>query len=142
MNTSRREFIINSALAATALSVLPVYASGNAPKEVLTGLQLYSIRDEMKNDPLGSLQRIAGMGYKHVEHANYADRKFYGWTATEFKKVLNDLGLNMPSGHTVLHGDHWSAGQNDFTDQWKYTIEDAAAMGQDYVISPWLDEKI
>ena len=41
------------------------------------------------------------MGYKNVEHANYVNRKFYGQSAAEFKKTLDDLGLNMPSGHTV-----------------------------------------
>ena len=41
------------------------------------------------------------MGYKNVEHANYVNRKFYGYAATEFKKMLQDLGMKMPSGHTV-----------------------------------------
>jgi hypothetical protein len=42
------------------------------------------------------------MGYHHVEHANYVNRKFYGWTAKEFKKILDDLEMQMPSGHTVM----------------------------------------
>lgn len=142
MKTTRREFIRNSALAATACSLLPAYGSHWSVKDTLTGIQLYSIRDEMKKDPMGSLVQIAKMGYKHVEHANYVDRKFYGWTPTEFKKVLDDLGLNMPSGHTVLAKDHWNESQKDFTDQWKYTVEDAATVGQEYVISPSLDDKI
>lgn len=108
----------------------------------LVGLQLYSIRDDMKADPLGSLKKLAAMGYKNVEHANYIDRKFYGYTATEFRKVLNDLGLKMPSGHTVMRKDHWDNSKNDFTDAWKWTVEDAAVMGQQIVISPWLDESL
>ncbi len=142
MTTSRREFLKNSTLAAAAISFFPAYASSKPLKDMLIGLQLYSIRDAMKTDPMKSLQRLAEMGYTHVEHANYSERKFYGWNASEFKKILADLGMKMPSGHTVLHADHWDEGQKDFTDQWKYTIEDAATMGQDYVISPWLDEKI
>ena len=82
------------------------------------------------------------MGYKHVEHANYVDRKFYGWTATEFKKILNDLGMKMPSGHTVMSPKHWDASKKDFTDSWKYTIEDAATMGQLFVISPSIEESM
>ena len=108
----------------------------------LVGVQLYSIRDDMKADPLGSLKKLAAMGYKNVEHANYIDRKFYGYTATEFRKVLNDLGLKMPSGHTVMRKDHWDNSKNDFTDAWKWTVEDAAVMGQQIVISPWLDESL
>ena len=33
----------------------------------------------------------------------------------------------------------WDAAKGDFTDTWKYTIEDAAEVGQRYVISPWFD---
>lgn len=109
-------------------------------KKFLTGVQLYSIRDDMKADPLGTLKKLAAMGYKNVEHANYADRKFYGYTAKEFKKVLADLGMKMPSGHTVLNSTHWDESKKDFKDSWKYTVEDAAIMEQKYVISPWLDD--
>lgn len=109
-------------------------------KKRITGLQLYSVRDDMKSDPAGTLRKLSDMGYKYVEHANYVDRKFYGWTPSEFKKVLDDLGLKMKSGHTVMNAKSWDEGKNDFTDLWKYTVEDAAVMGQEYVISPWLDE--
>jgi sugar phosphate isomerase/epimerase len=37
---------------------------------------------------------------------------------------------------------HWDAAKKDFSDSWKYTIEDAAYMGQKYVISPWMDESM
>ena len=106
------------------------------------GLQLYCVRDDMKADPLGTLKQLAAMGYKNVEHANYVERKFYGYTATEFKKVLDDLGMKMPSGHTVLGKKHWDETTKDFTDAWKYTVEDAATMGQQFVISPSLDKSL
>ncbi len=108
----------------------------------LVGVQLYSIRDEMGKDPLGTLKLLSEMGYKFVEHANYTERKFYGFKAKEFKKILNDLGLSMPSGHTVMGKQHWDATKKEFTDLWKFTIEDAAIAGQQFVISPWLDESL
>lgn len=111
-------------------------------KEKLLGIQLYSVRDDMKKDPLNTLKEIASFGYKNVEHANYVDRKFYGFRAAEFKKVLADLGMKMPSGHTVLAKSHWDEVAKDFTDGWKYTIEDAAIAGQRYVISPFLEESL
>src|SRR5437773_1285084 len=46
----------------------------------------------------------------------------------------------MRSGHTVMGRQHWDESKKDFTDAWKYTVEDASKVGQDYVISPWLDE--
>ena len=139
MNSSRRSFLRNTSLAVAATALLPrdVFAEGHA--KMLTGVQLYSVRAAMGKDPMGTLQALAAMGYKYVEHANYVNRKFYGYTAKEFKKILNDLGMQMPSGHTVMGKAHWDADKKQFTDLWKYTIEDAAEMGQELVISPWLD---
>lgn len=142
MTTSRRTFIKQTsfAIAGVAVSSSPLLRGSKAGS--LTGLQLYSVRDDMKRDPAGTLQAVAKMGYTYVEHANYVDRKLYGYTPTEFKKLLDGLGLKMPSGHTVMRPEHWDAGKNDFTDSWKATVEDAATLGQKYVISPWMDEKV
>jgi len=139
MTITRRTFVKNSALtvAGTALFSRQILSSYK-DKHVL-GIQLYSVRDDMKKDPAGTLKQLAAMGYKNVEHANYVDRKFYGYSATDFKKLLKDTGLEMHSGHTVMGRQHWDESKNDFTDLWKYTVEDAATVGQDYVISPWLD---
>lgn len=121
-------------------AILPRISFTNLKENELVGVQLYSVRTDMGKDPLGTLKQLAAMGYKHVEHANYVNRKFYGYSATEFKKILDDLGLKMPSGHTVMGSQHWDTTKNDFTDLWKNTVEDAATMGQHYVISPWLDQ--
>lgn len=140
MNQSRRIFIRNAALAAAGTTLLSnSLLAGNAKKKQLTGIQLYSIRAEMSKDPLGTLKALTNMGYKYVEHANYVNRKFYGWTAPEFKKILDDLDLKMPSGHTVMSSKHWDDSKKDFTDSWKYTVEDAATVGQMFVISPSME---
>jgi sugar phosphate isomerase/epimerase len=143
MYTSRRSFLKTGAMAVAGAALLPdsLFAATES-KLKRVGVQLYSVRDAMKADPQGTLKKIADAGYAHVEHANYIDRKFYGYTAKEFKKILADLDLKMPSGHTVMTPQHWDASKNDFTDAWKYTVEDAATMGQKFVISPWLDEKV
>lgn len=139
MTTSRRTFLKNSAvlLAGTALLSKTTFAASKSAE--IVGLQLYSVREDMKKDPIGTLTQLAKMGYKNVEHANYIDRKFYGFTPAEFKKILDDLGLKMPSGHTVMGKNHWDTGKKEFTDAWKQTVEDAAFMGQKYVISPSMD---
>lgn len=140
--SSRRTFIRQSAFTALALSLAQQTSWAKGNKKYLMGLQLYSVRDDMKRDPLGTLRALANMGYTHVEHANYADRKFYGYTAVEFRKILEDLGMKMPSGHTVLKKEHFDDSKNDFTDAWKYTVEDASYMGQLFVISPSMDEAL
>ncbi|HWB25930.1 MAG TPA: TIM barrel protein [Chitinophagaceae bacterium] len=141
MYTSRRSFIKKGALAAAGATIFSseLFAASRK-KAVIFGLQLYSVRDDMKKDPSGTLKQLADMGYKYVEHANYINRKFYGYSAADFKKLLDSLGLVMRSGHTAMSPQHWDNAKNDFTDAWKYTVDDAAICGQKYVISPWLDK--
>ena len=140
MHTSRRKFVKNSALAVAGATLFSKYLFVPEKNKTITGIQLYSIRDDMKAAPSETLKKLADMGYKYVEHANYVDRKFYGYTPVEFKKLLDGLGLQMKSGHTVMGKDAWDESKNDFTDKWRYTVEDAAVAGQEYVISPWLDD--
>jgi sugar phosphate isomerase/epimerase len=143
MTLSRRKFLVKSSLSLAGTVFLSNQLFAAQKNGVaMVGIQLYSVRDEMKADPLGTLKQLAAMGYKNVEHANYVDRKFYGYSATEFKKILDDLGLKMPSGHTVMADKHWDSTAKDFSDSWKQTVEDAAVCGQKYVISPWLDENL
>lgn len=142
MRTSRRKFIATATLTLAGSALLPksIFAL-QRPREVV-GIQLYSVRDDMRKDPLATLKALAEMGYKDVEHANYVSRKFYGYTAPEFKKILADLGMTMTAGHTVLQMKHYDASTKDFTDEWKYTVEDAATLGQKFVISPSMDGKV
>ena len=139
MSTSRRTFLKASAMAVVGTALLPksVFAAGI--NKGMIGLQLYSVRTDMLRDPLASLTQLSKIGYIHLEHANYINRKFYGYSALEFKKVLDGLGLKMPSGHTVMGKQHWDDAKKDFSDSWKYTIEDAATLEQKYVISPSMD---
>lgn len=139
MTTSRRTFLKTSAVLLAGTAVLSKAAFAKPRTGEIMGIQLYSVREDMGKDPVGTLTQLAKIGYKNVEHANYINRKFYGYTPTEFKKILDDLGLKMPCGHTVMGKNHWDAEKKDFTDAWKYTVEDAAFMGQKYVISPSMD---
>jgi len=142
MPASRRTFLKKSAIALAGAAVFSNELFAAQKAKQLTGIQLYSIRKDMETDPLGTLKQLAAMGYKHVEHANYVNRKFYGYTPIEFKKVLDDLGMTMPSGHTVMGKQHWDNSKKDFSDAWKFTVEDAAVVGQEFVISPSLDASL
>ncbi len=145
MKNSRRKFIQNASIAILGASVRPSTLWSNnykASKKNIIGVQLYSVREDMYKKPLETLTALSKMGFEYVEHANYVNRKFYGWTASEFKKVLNDLGLKMLSGHTVMNANHWDNSKKEFTDAWKRTVEDAAIVGQEYVISPSIDNKL
>jgi len=142
MKTSRRTFVKAGTLAALGTSLLPGTLFGSVKDKGVVGLQLYSVREDMSKDPVGSLTKLAQMGYVYVEHANYINRKFYGYSAPEFKKVLDRLGLKMISGHTVMKKEHWDENKKDFSESWKQTVEDAAVLEQKYVISPSMDESM
>ncbi len=135
----RREFLQKGALALAATTAFSSELLATKKAKHVVGVQLYSIRDDMKKDPVANLKKLAEMGYTSVEHANYVDGKFYGFSPKEFRKILDDMGLKMPSGHTVMGKPHWDEGKQEFTDLWKKTVEDAAICGQKYVVSPWLD---
>lgn len=142
MKTSRRNFIRTSTMAVAAASLLPAAAFGQQRQKRMTGLQLYSVRDDMTKDPKGSLARLAKMGYVYVEHANYVNQKFYGFAPQEFRKMLDDLGLVMISGHTVMGKQHWDESKKDFSDSWKKLVDDAAVLGQKWVVSPSMDDSM
>lgn len=59
------------------------------------GIQLYSVRDAMEKDVASTLQKIADMGYKYVEFAG-----FFGHSAEEIKKMLDDTGLVCSGTHS------------------------------------------
>ncbi|WP_373514137.1 TIM barrel protein [Persicitalea sp.] len=136
-NSINRRHFLKAGAAVLAVS-LPLGAAPNI-KVYHIGLQLFSVRDAMKQDPLGTLKAVRQVGYKEVEHADYRDRKFYGFSAPEFKKTLENIGLAMPSSHTIFRKAHWLEAQSDVTDTWKQTIEDALIVGQEYLISPWFE---
>jgi len=145
MQNSRRKFIQNTGIALLGIGMTPsaLWSKNiSADAKTLIGIQLYAVRDAMFKDPLGTLKALSKMGYQYIEHANYVNRKLYGYTPIEFKKILDELGMKMPSGHTSLNANHWDANKKEFTAAWKYTIDDAVTLGQDYVISPWIDEKV
>lgn len=137
MTISRRSFVGKSAalIAAIPFASNMAFAQEN---DMLTGLQLYSVREDMKNDPTGTIKSLSQMGYKFVEHAGYSDGKFYGYTPKDFKSFLGDLGMAMPSGHSVFGKNHYANGE--FSDSWKRTLDDSATAGIEYVISPWMDK--
>src|SRR5258706_4115528 len=89
-NMSRRSLL---ALAATA--PFAAFARG---KKIPIGLELYSVRDVLKGDVMGTVRGVAKMGYQDVEF--YAP--YYDWTieyAKDIRKLLNDLGIRCLSTH-------------------------------------------
>ena len=88
---SRRSFL---ALAAAA----PLASVAPPGKRVPVGLELYSVRNELKQDLMGAVRAVAKMGYEGVEfYAPYFD--WTGGYAKEVRKLLDDLGIRCYSTH-------------------------------------------
>ena len=101
MTTTRRNFLKTSGLSVAALAIGSHKLMAAYPDRYL-GLQLYSVREDMDKDPSGTLKKLSDIGYRYVEHANYKDRKFYGYAPTEFKKLLAGYNMEMISGHVQM----------------------------------------
>ncbi len=93
---SRRSFLALSAALPWAFRSLAWGAP--ASTSIPVGLELYSVRDALKQDPEGTLRAIAQMGYQAVEF--YAP--YFEWTepqAKQTRKLLDDLGMRCYSTH-------------------------------------------
>ncbi len=88
---SRRGFLAASGAAPLGLA----YAAG---KNIPLGLELFSVRDELAKDDMGTVRAVAQMGYQVVEfYAPYFDWK--PAHAREMRKLMDDLGIRCHSTH-------------------------------------------
>lgn len=89
------------------------------------GLQLYTVRDEAEKDFLGTLQRVAEMGYRVVEFAG-----FYGTPADKLKETLEKLSLIPAASHTPIE-----QLKNDL----EHVIEYNKVVGTKAIVCPWAE---
>ncbi len=90
-SVSRRSFL---ALSATIPFSLRALAATSIP----VGLEFYSVRNALKDDPMGTVRTVAQMGYQCVEF--YAP--YFDWIEPQtklMKKLLDDLGIRCFSTH-------------------------------------------
>jgi len=127
------------------LGVLALFIQGFTkidlePKDDFIGLQLWSVKDDMKKDPKGTIAKVGEMGYSFVEAAGYGDGKFYGMSPAEFKKLCDDSGLQFLGSHTgrnLPSKERW-----DETMAWWDTAIDAhAEAGVKWIVQPWMSEE-
>jgi sugar phosphate isomerase/epimerase len=93
----------------------------------MIGVQLYTVRDAMKEDFDGTLAKVASAGYREVEFAGYFDR-----SPKDVKAALARAGLVSPSAHF----DNSYLGE-----KWPAVLESANIIGQQYVVCSHIDEK-
>lgn len=138
---NRRNFIRNSGVAASAALLtnsLPGF-SMNAKSKFKLGLQVFTIRKAMEQDPKLTLQRVAKMGYEDLETYGMGENglSYYNLPINDFKSLLTDLGLTTSSGHYDLNK-YMNRPEKDMLNYVDGCIAGASSLGQDYITWPWL----
>ncbi len=136
---NRRDFMRKSAAGLASIPALATLGCSTTPEPapappqpsgpplgIPVGVQLYTLRDTIAKDFEGVIKQVAAIGYKHVEVYD-----FYGKSAADVKKILDDNGLKAPSGHWLM------ARLRKSVDK---CIEDAQGIGCEYLVMPILDK--
>lgn len=127
----RREFIQTSAFTAAGVLSLPSFMHAARSKSNI-GLQIYTLRDTIFQDPKGVLQKVASFGYRELETFAYGDGKIFGMPFGEFGSFVKGLGMRITSGH---YGLDLATGS-----QWEKAVTDAKSVGQDYMVVPYIQD--
>ena len=126
----RRSFV-RATLGAGAALALPssiLQACRAEPAPVVGGIdpigvQLYTIRDLVRDDMAGALSSVAEIGYREVEFAGYFDHD-----PVEIRSWLDGAGLTAPAAHV------FPLEVNDLGP----VLESASVLGHRYLVVPWI----
>jgi len=105
----------------TALGGARTWAAGTHPP---FGLQLYSLRNQLKTDVPGTLAKVKAMGFTDVETAGT-----YDLTVEAFAAELKKAGLRARSGHFDY---------DKLRDDAASVVRDAKTLGTDFVACAWI----
>lgn len=114
--------------------------SSCAPKGKNIGLQLYSLRDSIKTNVPGTIEKVSKMGYKFVEPAGYADGKFYGMDPIAFKALCKANNLTVLSSHTGRNAPD-SSNLKETMEWWDACIDAHVAVGAKFIVQPSMGQK-
>ncbi len=126
---NRRDFVIRTAQAAALLAVKPTFAYNDLMANGIFkdfGIQLWTLRDVIYENPIEVISQVAKMGYTQIESFEGEKGIFWGMKPKEFKSFLDGEGLKLVSTHC----------------NWKENLQqkaaDVACLGGKYMICPWL----
>jgi len=132
---TRRNFIVTTGLATTAVLALPSLAFSMNKKEI--GLQLYTLREELPKDVKSTLEKVAKAGYTNVETYGFSTKdQFWGLTPKELKQILDENDLKAVSGHYNLGSFLYDGNTAELI----ASIEAAKILKSEFFTIPWVDE--
>ncbi len=125
MSVSRRKFLQTAGLltAAGLISKNDLFAANSKLKTY--GIQLWSVKTALEKDPKDVLKQLASFGYKQIESFEGKMGMFWGMSAMDFKKYMDELGMKIISSHCDI--------EKDFEKK----AADAASIGMEYLICPY-----
>ncbi len=88
------------------------------------GLELYSVRGLTNEDMIGTLRKVAAIGYPTVEFAGYG-----GVPVSELRAALDDLGLKAVASHVAL---------DNFRNRFDETLVELQTLGIKDALVPWV----
>lgn len=130
LNNRRRHFL--KLLAGSGLLLSPLlsstlaFANSGIQPGIQPGIQLYTVRSLLQQDVKGTLQLLAGLGYKQLEFAG-----LFGRPPAQVASWLTELGLSAPAGHVMLQ---------PLLHDTNRVLDDALTLGHRYLVMPYLTE--
>jgi len=131
----RRDFLKQSCLlTAGAYSISHLDGFANAPQKNINpfGVQLFSVRTIINENPKKVMTELAEMGYKQFESFSGAKGFLWGMEPAEAKSFLDSIGVKMISTHFNYMG------IKDKPDELKKNIEMAEKAGLSYLLCPYI----
>ncbi len=124
--TTRRNFLKNITLLSGVIAASPLLAGGlpGAGKKMKIGIQLWTLRDVINSDLVGTLSSLSKIGYNSLEPFGF-DGSFYGHSAKDFRKICNDLVMDITSTHCGIN-----------IENAQLFSEKAAEAGLEYLVLP------
>jgi sugar phosphate isomerase/epimerase len=99
---------------------------GPGPSLKKFGIQLYTLRDVIGDNPKETLRQLSSFGFNQIEGYEGGQGIYWNMPHKDFKKYINDLGMEMVSSHCDIYKD------------FDRKAGEAAEAGLSYLICPWI----
>jgi len=122
--------------AATLMVISSCTETAPSPENGI-GLQLWSVKDDMKKDAVATIEKVGAMGYDFVETAGYGDGKMYGMDPLDFKALVEENGMAFTGAHAgqaVPDSGKW----DETMAWWDQCIAAHKEAGVVYIVQPFM----
>ena len=118
--------LIAGGAAAGTLPFLKGCSSAESSPQTDFGLQLYTLRDVIADDPEATIRKVADFGYTQIETYDGPMGMWWGMENTGYKSLLDELGVAAVSGHANVF------------EEFERKANEAAEIGLTYIVCPWI----